>query len=133
MDNDDDPDIEDDDGSFEFTDATAGEIYTGQGIDSIDEWANFDEDNVVSLLQTVRKLGKGGDGEMISYKLEMNLQAAVFFIHHKHRTRRTVDYANITVPRIRDLRRAPGRIMMVGKRLILYTLWQVCQPVQGLP
>ena len=86
---------------LEFTDATAGEISTGQGIDSIDEWAKFDADDVTSLLRTVRKLGGGGNGEMISYKAEMNLQAAVLFIHHKHRTRRTVDYANITVPKIK--------------------------------
>ena len=85
---------------LEFTDATAGEISTGQGIDSIDEWAKFDADDVMSLLRTVRKLGGGGNGEMISYNVEMNLQAAVLFINHKHRTRRTVDYANITVPKI---------------------------------
>ena len=42
---------------------------------------------------------------MISYKAEMNLQAAVLFIHHKHRTRRTVDYANITVHKIRALKK----------------------------
>ena len=35
---------------LEFTDATAGEISTGQGDDYIDEWANFDAYDVTSLL-----------------------------------------------------------------------------------
>ena len=83
-----------------FTEAAADEIYSGQGIDSIDEWANLDKSDVTSLCQTVRKPGGGGDGKMISYKAKMNLQAAVFFIYHKHRTSRTVDYTNITVPEI---------------------------------
>ena len=50
MENDDDPDTENDDGSFEFTDATAGKIYTVQSIDSIDERANFDAYDVTLLL-----------------------------------------------------------------------------------
>ena len=45
-----------------FTDAAADEIYSGQGIDSIDEWANLDESNVTLLCRTVRKPGGGGDG-----------------------------------------------------------------------
>lgn len=88
-----------------FNEAAADEIYGGQGIDSIEEWENFDEADVKSLCRTVRKPGGGGDGEMISYKAEMNLQLAVFFIHHKHRTSRTVDYADITVPKIRALKK----------------------------
>ena len=88
-----------------FTEAAADEIYSGQGIDSIDEWANLDESDVTSLCRTVRKPGGGGAGKMISYKAEMNLQAAVFFIYHKHRTSRTVDYTNITVPEIRALKK----------------------------
>ena len=50
MDNNDDPDIEDNNGSFEFNNVTAGEIYTDQGIDSFDEWASFGADDVTPLL-----------------------------------------------------------------------------------
>jgi len=42
---------------------------------------------------------------MISYKAEMNLQLAVFYIHHKHCTSWTVDYADITVPSIHALKK----------------------------
>ena len=65
-----------------FTETAADKIYSGQGIDSIDEWANLNENDVTSLCRTIRKPGGGGDGKTISYKAEMNLQAAVFFIYH---------------------------------------------------
>ena len=44
---------------LEFADATADEIITDQGIDSINEWMNFDADDVTSLLRTVCKIGVG--------------------------------------------------------------------------
>ena len=43
------------------------DIYQRQGIDSIDKWANFDQDDVVSLPRLVRKPGGGGNSEMFGF------------------------------------------------------------------
>ena len=88
-----------------FSTSAANNIYQRQGIDSINEWANFDRDEVFSLLRLVRKPGGGGNGEMVGLKAEINLQIAMFFIHHKIRTIRTVGYGDITVPAIHDLKK----------------------------
>ena len=85
--------------------SAANEIYQRQGIESIDEWENFDKDDVFSLLRLVLKPGDGGNGEMVSFTAELNLQLAVFFIHHKIRTSRTVDYGDITVTAIFSLKK----------------------------
>ena len=83
--------------------STANEIYQRQGIESIEEWENFDKDDVFSLLRLVLKPGDGGNGEMVSFTAELNLQLAVFFIHHKTCTSRTVDYGDITIATILTL------------------------------
>ena len=38
-----------------FSASVSNDIYPIQGIDSIDKWENFDKDNVVSLIYSVRK------------------------------------------------------------------------------
>ena len=78
---------------------------SGREVESIDEWANFDKDGVVSLLRSVRKHGGGRNGEMVGFKAELNLQIAVFYIHHKIRSIRIVEYEDINVPVIRDLKK----------------------------
>ena len=85
--------------------SAANDIYQRQGIESIDEWENFDKDDVVYLLRSVCKPGGGRNGEMVGFKLELNLQLEMFYIHHKIRTSRTVDYGYITVPVIRALKK----------------------------
>ena len=88
-----------------FSKSAANDIYQRQGIDSIDEWANFENDYVVSLLRSVRKSGGSGNGEMVVLKADLNFQLAVLFIHQNIRTNRTVDYGDITVPDIRALKK----------------------------
>ena len=78
---------------------------SGREVESIDEWANFDKDGVVSLLRSVRKHGGGRNGEMVGFKAELNLQIYVFYIHHQIRTIRKVDYGDITVTAIRALKK----------------------------
>ena len=48
--------------------SAANDVYQGQGIDSIDEWANFDKDDVVCLIHLVCKPGGGGNGKMDGFK-----------------------------------------------------------------
>ena len=62
------------------------EIFTGKGIDLIDEWLNLENDDVNTLLRNVRKYGGVVQGEMISFKAEMNLRLSVFLVCHKHNT-----------------------------------------------
>ena len=88
-----------------FSASAANDIYQWQGIDSIDEWANFDKNKVFYLIRLFRKPSSGGNGEMVGFKAELNLQLAVFFIHHKIRTSRTVDYGDITVTAIFSLKK----------------------------
>ena len=88
-----------------FSQGAAEDIFNGQGIDSIDEWLNLDNDNVKILLQNVWKPGGGGQGEMISFKAEMSLHITVFFVCHKHRTSQSVEYGDITVPNICALKK----------------------------
>ena len=88
-----------------FSSIAANEIYQRQGIDCIHEWAKFDKDKCFSLLHSVCKPGGSGNGDMVGFKAELNIQLAVFFIHHKIRTSRTVDYGDITVPAIRALKK----------------------------
>ena len=85
--------------------SATNDIYHRQGIDSIDEWEKFDKDNIFSLIHLVSKPGDGGNGEMVGFKAELNLQIAVFYIHHKIRTIRIVEYEDINVPVIRDLKK----------------------------
>ena len=62
------------------------EIFTGKGIDLIDEWLNLENYDVNTLLRNVRKYGGVVQGEMISFKVEMNLRLSVFLVCHKHHT-----------------------------------------------
>ena len=80
-----------------FSASASNDIYRRQGIDLIDEWENFDKDDIVLLLHSVRKPGGSGNGKMVGFKVELNLQLAVFFVHHKIRTIRTMYYRDITV------------------------------------
>ena len=66
---------------------------------------NFDKDEKISLLCSVLKPGGGGNGEMVGFKVELNLQLVVFLIHHNIRTRRTVNYGDITIPNIHALKK----------------------------
>ena len=49
-----------------YSASAANDIYQRQGIQSIDEWANFVKDKVLTLLCLVRKPGDGKNGEMVS-------------------------------------------------------------------
>ena len=69
-----------------FSQGESDKILNGQGVDQIDEWLNLDDDDVKSLLRNIQKPGRGGQGEMISFKVEINLHLTVFFIRHKNRT-----------------------------------------------
>ena len=80
-------------------------IYQRQGIDSIYEWENFDKDDAIYLLRLVCKPGGGGNVEMFSFKAELNIQLAVFFIHHNICTKWIVYYGYITVPAILALKK----------------------------
>ena len=53
---------------LEFSAIYANDIYQRQGIDSNNEWTNFDKDGVVSLLCLVRRPSDGGNGDMVSLK-----------------------------------------------------------------
>ena len=88
-----------------FSASAANGIYQRQGIDSIDEWANFNKDDVVSLLCSVRKPGVGRNGDIVGFKAELNIELAMFFIHNKTHTSRTVNYGDITVPTICALKK----------------------------
>ena len=83
-----------------FIQDTDDDIFNGQGIDSIDEWLNMDDEYVKTFPRNVRKPGGGGQGEIIRLKAEMNLQLTVFFIFHKKHTILSVDYSDITVPKL---------------------------------
>ena len=90
---------------LEFSASATNDIYQRQGIEFIDEWENFDKGDVFSLRRLVLQPGDGGNGEMVSFTAELNLQLAVFFIHHKIRTSRTVDYGDINVTAIFSLKK----------------------------
>ena len=81
-----------------FSASDANDIYQWQGIDSINEWENFDKDDFFSLLRLFRKPGGSVNGEMVCFKEELNIQFAMFYIHHKIRTSRTIYCGGITVP-----------------------------------
>ena len=66
-------------------------FFNEQGIDSIDEWLNLGDDNANTLLRNIKKPGGGGQGEMIRFKVKINLHLTVFFISHKNRTSLSVD------------------------------------------
>ena len=82
-----------------------GDIFNGQGIELIDEWLNLEDDGVKTLLWNIRKHGGGGQGEIISFKAEINFHLTVFLVIHKHRTSRSVEYSDITVPSILSLKK----------------------------
>ena len=86
-----------------FSASAANEIYQQQGIDFIDKWENFDKDDVVSLICSVRKPSGGRNVDMVGLKSEINIQISVFFVHHKICTIRKVDYGDINVPTIHYL------------------------------
>ena len=90
---------------LEFSASATNDIYQRQAIDFIDEWDNFDKDNIFSLLCPFCKPGGDGNGDMVGLKTELNIQLAVFFIHHKIRTSRAVDYGDITVPAISAMKK----------------------------
>jgi len=94
-----------------FSQAAADEIYNNQGIDSIDEWKEMDEDSVATLCKVLRRPGgtaQGGGanpGVMVSARAETNAKLAVFFIHHRVRVSRDVDYRDVTLTEVRKLSR----------------------------
>ena len=79
-------------------------IYQRQGIDSIYEWENFDKDDAIYLLRLVYKPSGSGNDEMFSFKADLNIQIAVFFVHHNICTRWIVYYGYITDPTIFTLK-----------------------------
>ena len=70
----------------------------------IGEWFNLDNGDVNTLIRNVQKPGVDRTGDMTSFKGEMNLQPTVFLVHHKNRTSRLVDYGDISVPNICELK-----------------------------
>ena len=88
-----------------FSQDASGDIFNGQGVDTIYEWLNLDNDDVKSLFRNIQKPSGGGQGEMISFKAEMNLHLTVFFIRHKHRTSGSVYYGDIYIPNICALKK----------------------------
>ena len=88
-----------------FIQNTADNIFNGQGIDLIDEQLNLDNDDVKTLLRNVQKSSGGGQGEMIIFKVDMNLHLTVFFVRHKHCTSQSLDYDDITAPNICALKK----------------------------
>ena len=69
-----------------FSQDAADEIFIGQRIDYINEWLNLYNGNVNALLRNVQNPCGGGQGKMISFKAEMNLHLAVFFVCQKNLT-----------------------------------------------
>ena len=57
------------------------------------------------MLRSFLKPGGGVNGDMVGFKAELNLKLAVFFIHHKICTSRTVDCWDTTVPIIHALKK----------------------------
>ena len=88
-----------------FSANASNDIYQNHGIYSIDECVDFDKDDVVSFLRSFRKQSGGRNVEMVSFKADLNIQLAMFFIYHKIRTIRTVDYGYITVPAIQTMKK----------------------------
>ena len=88
-----------------FIQDAADKLFDGQEIDSIDEWLKLGYDNVNTLLWNVRKPGSGRQGEMISFKADINIHLTVFFVRHKNHTSWSMDYSDISVPNICAMRK----------------------------
>ena len=88
-----------------FIQDAADKLFDGQEIDSIDEWLKLVYDNVNTLLWNVRKPGSGRQGEMISFKADINIHLTVFFARHKYYTSWSMDYSDISVPNICAMRK----------------------------
>ena len=66
---------------------------------------SLEDEYIKILLKNVQKPGGGGQGDVISFKSEMNLRLTVLFFHNKNHTSWSVDYSDITIPNIFALKK----------------------------
>ena len=100
-----------------FTDTGPNMLTVDQGIDSITNLTDLDDDEVETLLKLLRRPGgtianpnAGAPGQpayinapgiSVSVRAATNLRLAVYYCRHKKRTSRTVAPADVTCPNIR--------------------------------
>ena len=77
----------------------------GQGLSSMDDFLMMDEEVIGTICRVVRKPGGGDDGKAVSAIAEANLKTMVYYIKHQARISRTVNFASVTLPKVRKLKR----------------------------
>lgn len=77
----------------------------GQGLSSMDDFLMMDEEVIGTICRVVRKPGGRDDGQAVSAIAEANLKSMVYYIKHQDRISRTANFAGVTVPKVRKLKR----------------------------
>ena len=77
----------------------------GQGLSSMDDFLTMDEEVIGTICRVVRKPGGGDDGKAVSAIAEANLKTMVYYIKHQARISRTVNFASVTLQKVRKLKR----------------------------
>jgi hypothetical protein len=88
----------------------AAQLVTGdQGIDSVDELRNLDDDKASNLCRVLRRpggtnaAGAADPGTKVSARAEDNLKLAIYYVKHQDRVSRTVNIGDITLTNVRKL------------------------------
>ena len=69
-----------------FVQGAADEVYTGQGVDSIQVMSELFRVDVESLMRIVRKPGGGGNGNAVPFVAERNFKTVCQMARHYHQT-----------------------------------------------
>jgi hypothetical protein len=88
----------------------AAQLVTGdQGIDSVDELRNLDDDKASNLCRVLRRpggtnaAGAADPGTKVSARAEDNLKLAIYYVKHQDRVSRAVNVGEITLTNVRKL------------------------------